>query len=164
MWFSLIILLMICLMLWGERISGLLQQMLRPISAQYAVYLGRQLTGKTNADFVSWSNIIIHSLLIIHSTIIIARTRRRDYETTNILFISVIGILMRVWSMKFPLAVRFAYYFDVFLLLYVPKAYMTKKGGFRLVNLMGDILLCLSFWMFFYMYKNNLNTAVFVLR
>jgi hypothetical protein len=113
------------LLLFYRYIALVLQQIIFYIHPRYAFYIGKYI----NNGF-AWQDIILSELLFkfiifFFSFIALYLYDKKDTRFHNLCFLAFLGVYFTIFNANFYESTRIAYYFNYFLILFVPLALKT---------------------------------------
>lgn len=157
---------MIYILFQGRGFGESVQDIIGSFMPSYVRALKYQYTGAINTNMVSWSNILTHGVLILTTAVVLKISNAESSDDSDLFYMCIIGIFLRLLSMRILIAVRMAEYFDMFLVLYIPKIRkgINDSSISRLLLVVLLLAICIPFWYFFYIYKNNMNTALYIYK
>lgn len=135
------------------------------VNLRYAGYMNTYL-GSGSLEDIPSTDLLCKSLLIVLVTLILLRTKKFSNTCQHLLIFALFGRIFVLFNGVFYEAMRFAFYFDVFLVFYVSSIFYSFKDSFfnRKVVVLIILILPFFYWIYFIMYIGAYQTNIYTFR
>lgn len=151
-----------------ERIAWLLQRIVGFISGRYAFYIANYLNVYSG---IVWGNIHATDLLckliiILFAMLVFKISNKNDAEAYYMIFMLLIGRYFVIFNAVFYESLRFAYYFDYFLIIFIPCIFKCVKKNYlnKIIVMVGIMIPSLLYWFYYIMFIGGYGTNQYIMR
>lgn len=148
-------------------LHGPLVKIVGIVSSRYVFYLNKYMSGGgINLSDIPATDLIVKTSLVLITWIALNATNRYEKEDNKYFALCMIGRFFVLFNSVFYESMRIAFYFDLFIILFVPRIYKTidkNRSSYALTTGIL-ILLALTYWGFFTMHNGAYGTNYYLLR
>lgn len=167
-WYLLIMIILIILFFFYNNFASLLQKVVGVVSGRYAYYISNYLNVYSG---IVWGNIhgtdFVCKLLIILLVVLMFKLSNKfDANIKYMVFMLMIGRYFVLFNAVFYESLRFAYYFDYLLIIFIPCVIKCVKNNYanKLIISIGILLPAFMYWIYFIMMIGGYSTNIYKIR
>ena len=167
-WYMAIATVFVLIFLFYRQIAGILARIVGIISGRYSYYISRYLqeySGVTLGNIHS-TDLLCKSALILFFAVVFKCAHKYDDKAKYMVYLMLIGRYFVVFNAVFYESLRIAYFFDYFLIVFIPCMMNCVKRGLlnKIVFFVGLFIPVFLYWFYFIMKIGGYVTNIYFIR
>lgn len=164
-WICFTVILVISMFSVVTKFSSLFINIIGLINLRYAGYMNNYL-GYGSSSNVPMTDFLSKVLLILLVTLILMKTKKFDKESQYLCMFAIFGRIFTLFNSVFYESMRFAFYFDIFIVFYASSMYYCFRN--TILNKCAAFVMTLFppffYWLYFMMYIGAYQTNIYTIR
>lgn len=167
-WYMAIATVFVLIFLFYRQIAGILARIVGIISGRYSYYISRYLqeySGVTLGNIHS-TDLLCKSALILFFAVVFKCAHKYDDKAKYMVYLMLIGRYFVVFNAVFYESLRIAYFFDYFLIVFIPCMMNCVKRDLlnKIVFFVGLFIPVFLYWFYFIMKIGGYVTNIYFIR
>ena len=167
-WYMAIATVFVLIFLFYRQIAGILARIVGIISGRYSYYISRYLqeySGVTLGNIHS-TDLLCKSALILFFAVVFKCAHKYDDKAKYMVYLMLIGRYFVVFNAVFYESLRIAYFFDYFLIVFIPCMMNCVKRDLlnKIVFSVGLFIPVFLYWFYFIMKIGGYVTNIYFIR
>lgn len=167
-WYATIAMLFLLVFLFYRQIAGALAQIVGIVSRRYSYYISRYLQEYSGVVLgnIHSTDLLCKFALIILFIVVFKFANKYDDKVKYMVYLMLIGRYFVVFNAVFYESLRIAYFFDYFLIVFIPCMMKCVKRDFlnRITFAIGIFIPVFLYWFYFIMKLGGYVTNIYIVR
>lgn len=151
--------------LFSKQLLSLIEVLIGLVSSRYVYYLNIYI-GTGSISDVPATDLVCKTLSIIATSFLLAQSKKRNILYSEFLLFAIVGRIFVLFTSVFYESMRIAFYFDMFLILYIASTNRCFIGSSlnKIVSTIIALFFPFIYWLYFIMYIGGYATNIYTFR